>query len=78
MDCICDTVSECNEESVCIDGDACGMFRITPSFWMDAGMPTIEGDTPEMEDAFANCAIDRRCASKTVQKYMEMNKKVRF
>lgn len=71
-------MSDCIDEEVCIEGDACGMYRITPSFWVDAGKPTIKGDTPDMDDAFVNCAIDKKCASLTIQQYMEKNKRVNY
>ncbi|XP_055535877.1 lysozyme-like [Wyeomyia smithii] len=67
--CICDASSGC-DPSVRCTGDACGMFRITWAYWADAGKPVLQGDAPESQGAYANCANDALCAARTVQGYM--------
>lgn len=78
LQCICDTVSECIDDEVCIDGDACGRYRITPYFWNDAGRPTVNNEDPESQDAFVNCATNKDCATRSVQQYMDKYKRVRI
>uniref|UniRef100_A0A1Q3FNH0 lysozyme n=1 Tax=Culex tarsalis TaxID=7177 RepID=A0A1Q3FNH0_CULTA len=67
--CICEASSDCDPTVRCT-GEVCGMFRITWAYWSDAGKPVLQGDVPDSQSAYANCANDPQCAAATVQGYM--------
>ncbi|XP_055319149.1 lysozyme 3-like [Sitodiplosis mosellana] len=70
LGCICEAISNCNRTAIC-NGDVCGLFRLTWGYWSDAGKPTIAGESPTAESAYANCANDPFCAASAVQGYMQ-------
>lgn len=49
LDCLCETMSGCNASAICVNG-ACGIFRITWGYWVQAGQITLPGDTALSED----------------------------
>uniref|UniRef100_A0A182N275 lysozyme n=1 Tax=Anopheles dirus TaxID=7168 RepID=A0A182N275_9DIPT len=69
LSCICEASSGCDASLRC-NGDVCGMFRITWAYWADAGKPVQQGDSPDSQNAYANCANEPYCAARTVQGYM--------
>ncbi|EDV37429.1 uncharacterized protein Dana_GF11420 [Drosophila ananassae] len=69
LDCLCETMSGCNSSAICVNG-ACGIFRITWGYWVQAGQLTLSKDTALSDDAFTNCVNDPYCAANTVQNYM--------
>ncbi|XP_063709554.1 invertebrate-type lysozyme 3-like [Culicoides brevitarsis] len=69
LGCICEAMSECKLGTQC-EGGVCGLFRLTWSYWADAGKPTLAGELPTSETAYANCANDPLCAATAVQGYM--------
>ncbi|XP_035787305.1 lysozyme-like [Anopheles albimanus] len=69
LSCICEASSGC-DASVRCSGDVCGMFRITWAYWADAGKPVQSGDSPDSQNAYANCTNEPYCAARTVQGYM--------
>ncbi|EDW91858.2 lysozyme [Drosophila yakuba] len=69
LDCLCETMSGCNASAICVNG-ACGIFRITWGYWVEAGKLTLPTDTALSEDAFTNCVNQPHCAANTVQNYM--------
>ncbi|XP_054267729.1 lysozyme-like isoform X1 [Macrosteles quadrilineatus] len=69
LGCICEIMSGCNLTRGCEEGD-CGMFRITKLYWIDAGMPVLNGVNPHQPQAFESCARDPECAASTVKGYM--------
>ncbi|XP_017107974.1 lysozyme [Drosophila bipectinata] len=73
LNCICEAISGCNATAVCTNPEkgACGIFRITNAYWVDAGKLTINGENPDAEKAFVNCANDPHCAADLVQNYMK-------
>ncbi|XP_055855253.1 lysozyme-like [Episyrphus balteatus] len=70
LGCICEAISGCNITTSC-SGDVCGLFRITWFYWADSGKLTVNGESADSPTAFENCAVDPRCASQTVQNYMQ-------
>ncbi|XP_060655724.1 invertebrate-type lysozyme 3-like [Drosophila nasuta] len=72
LNCLCEALSECNATAICINPKigTCGIFRITNDYWVDAGKLTINGEHPDTEHAFINCANDPHCAADTIQNYM--------
>nr|AAY54913.1 IP06144p [Drosophila melanogaster] len=68
LDCLCETMSGCNASAICVNG-ACGIFRITWGYWVEAGKLTLPTDTA-LSDAFTNCVNQPHCAANTVQNYM--------
>ncbi|XP_049799396.1 lysozyme-like [Schistocerca nitens] len=72
--CICEAASRCNRSLGCDDG-ACGLFRITRHYWLDAGAPTLPADARLLNDAFERCATDPFCALRTAHHYMERYRK---
>ncbi|XP_022230244.2 lysozyme [Drosophila obscura] len=73
LTCICEAISGCNATKICINPEkgTCGIFRITWGYWVDAGKLTINGEQPDSEHAFINCANDPHCAANIVQNYMK-------
>ncbi|XP_017835498.1 lysozyme 2, partial [Drosophila busckii] len=69
LECICEAKSGCNDTAICVNG-ACGIFRITWGYWVEAGQLTLPNDTSLSEQAFTNCVNEPRCAADTVQHYM--------
>ncbi|EAA05103.3 AGAP011119-PA [Anopheles gambiae str. PEST] len=69
LSCICEASSGCDASLRC-SGDVCGMFAITWAYWADAGKPVQQGDSPDSQNAYANCANEPYCAARTVQGYM--------
>uniref|UniRef100_A0A182R1A9 lysozyme n=1 Tax=Anopheles farauti TaxID=69004 RepID=A0A182R1A9_9DIPT len=69
LSCICEASSGCDASLRC-NGDVCGMFRITWAYWTDAGKPVQQGDSPDSQNAYANCVNEPYCAARTVQGYM--------
>ncbi|XP_031622100.1 lysozyme-like [Contarinia nasturtii] len=69
LGCICEAISGCNRTAICT-GEVCGLFRLTWGYWADSGKPTIAGESPTSETAYANCANDAYCAASAVQGYM--------
>lgn len=69
LGCICEAISGCNQTLTC-GGDVCGLFRITWAYWADAGKPTVDGESPDGQTAYGNCANQPACAARTVQGYM--------
>jgi len=69
LGCICEAVSNCDPTLRC-EGDVCGLFRITWPYWSDGGKPTVNGELPTSQTAYANCANDPYCAAQAVQGYM--------
>ncbi|XP_017960258.1 lysozyme [Drosophila navojoa] len=68
LECLCEAMSGCNATKICVNG-ACGIFRITWTFWQDGGSLIGPGDG----DAFTNCVNDPHCAADTIQNYMYKN-----
>ncbi|KAH8290637.1 hypothetical protein KR054_004648 [Drosophila jambulina] len=73
LTCICEAISGCNATAICTSPEkgTCGIFRITWAYWVDAGKLTVNGEDPESEKAFQNCANDPHCAADLVQNYMK-------
>nr|CAA21317.1 EG:EG0003.8 [Drosophila melanogaster] len=73
LTCICEAISGCNATAICTSAEkgACGIFRITWGYWVDAGKLTVNGEHPDSEKAFINCANDPHCAADLVQNYMK-------
>ncbi|XP_017836514.1 lysozyme [Drosophila busckii] len=73
LTCICEAISGCNATAICTNPikGACGIFRITWAYWVDAGKLTINNEKPDSQRAFINCANDPHCAADTVQNYMK-------
>ncbi|XP_034650408.1 lysozyme [Drosophila subobscura] len=73
LTCICEAISGCNATRICTNPEkgACGIFRITWGYWVDAGKLTLDGEHPDAERAFINCANDPHCAANVVQNYMK-------
>ncbi|KAH8402043.1 hypothetical protein KR009_009374, partial [Drosophila setifemur] len=69
LDCLCETMSGCNASAICVNG-ACGIFRITWGYWVEAGQLTLPNDTALSEDAFTNCVNQPHCAANSIQNYM--------
>ncbi|XP_030387482.1 lysozyme 2 [Scaptodrosophila lebanonensis] len=69
LECLCEALSGCNASAVCVNG-ACGIFRITWGFWVEAGQLTLPNDTALSDNAFTNCVNEPHCAAGTIQKYM--------
>ncbi|KAH8275175.1 hypothetical protein KR026_001272, partial [Drosophila bipectinata] len=69
LDCLCETMSGCNSSAICVNG-ACGIFRITWGYWVQAGELTLPNDTALSDDAFTNCVNEPYCAANTVQNFM--------
>lgn len=69
LGCICEAISGCNQTATCA-GDVCGLFRITWAYWADAGKPTVNGESPDSQSAYGNCANQPACAARCVQGYM--------
>ncbi|CAK9810660.1 Invertebrate-type lysozyme 3 [Anthophora plagiata] len=69
LGCICEAASGCNVTLGC-EESVCGPFRITWSYWSDAGKPTLENTQNTNENAYARCVNDPSCAARTVQGYM--------
>uniref|UniRef100_A0A336LXM4 lysozyme n=2 Tax=Culicoides sonorensis TaxID=179676 RepID=A0A336LXM4_CULSO len=69
LGCMCEAMSECKQGTQC-EGDVCGLFRMTWSYWADSGKPTLNGEAPTSPTAYANCANDPYCAATAVQGYM--------
>ncbi|EDW74630.1 uncharacterized protein Dwil_GK22028 [Drosophila willistoni] len=69
LECLCEAMSGCNATEICVNG-ACGIFRITWGYWIEAGQLTLSNDTTLNEEAFTNCVNEPRCAADTVQSYM--------
>uniref|UniRef100_A0A182JAH3 lysozyme n=1 Tax=Anopheles atroparvus TaxID=41427 RepID=A0A182JAH3_ANOAO len=69
LQCICEASSGCDTATRC-NGDVCGMFLITWAYWADAGKQVQQGDTPDSQNAFANCVNEPYCAARTIQGYM--------
>ncbi|XP_030563480.1 lysozyme-like [Drosophila novamexicana] len=69
LGCICEAISGCNQTRYCADG-VCGPFRITWAYWADGGKLTLNNESPQSEEAFANCVNDPYCAANTIQNYM--------
>ncbi|XP_017124248.1 lysozyme 3, partial [Drosophila elegans] len=69
LDCLCETMSGCNASAICVNG-ACGIFRITWGYWVEAGKLTLPTDSALSDDAFTNCVNEPHCAANTVQNYM--------
>lgn len=44
--CLCEAATGCNATIGC-DNNQCGMYKLTRTFWEEAGSPTIVGDDPE-------------------------------
>jgi len=49
LDCLCETMSGCNASTICVNG-ACGIFRITWGYWVEAGKLTLPTDTALSDD----------------------------
>lgn len=49
LDCLCETMSGCNSSAICVNG-ACGIFRITWGYWVEAGELTLPKDTALSDD----------------------------
>ncbi|KAH8402041.1 hypothetical protein KR009_009376 [Drosophila setifemur] len=73
LNCICEAISGCNATAICTSPEkgACGIFRITHAYWVDAGKLTINEEHPDSEKGFINCANDPHCAANLVQNYMK-------
>ncbi|XP_017049518.2 lysozyme [Drosophila ficusphila] len=73
LNCLCEAMSGCNATSICINPEkgSCGIFRITWAYWVDAGKLTVNGESPDSDRAFINCANDPHCAADSVQNYMK-------
>ncbi|XP_017024523.1 invertebrate-type lysozyme 3 [Drosophila kikkawai] len=69
LGCICEAISGCNQTRYC-GGGVCGLFRITWAYWSDGGKLTLGNESPQSEDAYANCVNDPYCAANTIQNYM--------
>nr|XP_032293333.1 lysozyme isoform X3 [Drosophila virilis] len=69
LGCLCEAVSGCNQTRAC-GGGACGLFHITRAYWADGGKLTLNNESPQSEEAFANCVNDPYCAANTIQNYM--------
>ncbi|XP_014259832.1 uncharacterized protein LOC106672709 [Cimex lectularius] len=70
LQCICEGASGCNRKADNCFENLCGRFRMTRLFWRDAGMPTLDTDTPRKRGAFVNCALDVNCSRRTVISYV--------
>ncbi|XP_022230242.2 lysozyme [Drosophila obscura] len=69
LECLCETLSGCNATEICVNG-ACGIFRITEGYWIEAGELTLPNETPLSDNAFINCVNQPHCAANTIQNYM--------
>ncbi|KAH8421008.1 hypothetical protein KR222_002769, partial [Zaprionus bogoriensis] len=72
LECLCETMSGCDAQAICVNG-ACGIFRITMGFWVEAGQLTLPNDTSLSQQAFTDCVNDPHCAANTIQNYMYKN-----
>ncbi|CAG7833070.1 unnamed protein product [Allacma fusca] len=69
--CICQASTSCNLTTQCISGGQyCGPFLISRPYWLDAGSPTLLGDTATRPGAFEDCTADPVCSAQTVRTYM--------
>ncbi|XP_039307887.1 uncharacterized protein LOC105201192 [Solenopsis invicta] len=69
LGCICLVTSGCNNTLRC-EGPVCGAFRITKSYWVDAGKPLDDRDHDDEDIAFRSCANKLNCATVAVKNYM--------
>ncbi|XP_037937651.1 lysozyme-like [Teleopsis dalmanni] len=72
MQCICENISGCKPK-MC-GKQSCGVFRISESYWFDAGEPTVsQNEYTNSKDAsdYFFCVNDRKCAETTVRAYMK-------
>lgn len=75
--CICEATSGCNTTIGCEQG-FCGPFKLSWTYWKEAGKPTVKGDDPEAEEAYNNCVNDIYCAIVSVQRYTNKHAQVTF
>ncbi|XP_034182671.1 lysozyme [Osmia lignaria lignaria] len=68
LGCICEAASGCNTTLGC-DEAVCGPFRITWSYWADAGKPTLTDSSSD--NGYLQCVSEPYCAARTVQGYMD-------
>ncbi|XP_037821680.1 uncharacterized protein LOC119610505 [Lucilia sericata] len=72
--CLCMTVNEC-QPTFCGSGNPCGIFRISKSYWIDSGKPTISGGSTSNEDQdYLTCVNDAMCSSAVIRQYYNRNK----
>ncbi|XP_004519053.1 uncharacterized protein LOC101452634 [Ceratitis capitata] len=72
MQCICRTATECRP-AVCGNNMDCGVFRISRPYWLDAGMPALEGDegsTDNTNTTYGRCVNNMYCATRVVAAYI--------
>ncbi|KAI8118282.1 hypothetical protein FF38_10908 [Lucilia cuprina] len=72
--CLCMTVDEC-QPTFCDSGRPCGIFRISKSYWVDGGKPTIAGGSTSNEDQdYLTCINDAMCSSAVIREYYNRHK----
>ncbi|XP_023162865.2 lysozyme 3-like [Drosophila hydei] len=72
LECLCEAMSGCNATKICVNG-ACGIFRITWTYWRAGGSLAVPSMDAVDGDAFTDCVNDPHCAADTIQNYMYKN-----
>ncbi|KAB0798689.1 hypothetical protein PPYR_09682 [Photinus pyralis] len=74
LGCICRAASDCDTSTQC-EGGACGPYRITKEYWIDAGNLTYNDHSPKEHESYVKCAVNFYCSVQTIQNYMGTFKK---
>ncbi|CAG9564885.1 unnamed protein product [Danaus chrysippus] len=68
--CLCHVYTYCTISSECSD-EYCGPFNISKSYWIEAGNITLQGDDPDRNDAWKDCANNYFCAQDIMKGYLQ-------